>query len=333
MTSAVADRCTRARESAGLSLGQAASRLGMDRADLMAIEQDADRTSEAAPSMLPALAELYGVSLAWLRDGTRTPISEDIVRALDDASLYDTDRQYIIQLLETLPPGTEWDGGVPWECPLRDAQAAKIGVSIRAWRLRRGMSLSDLAAAIAVIPAYLTHVEEGVLPLSSVVRVDLEALGWREPVVRAVYYLAHPLAPTEEQIRACTGSLHPGDRSAAIRDGLAANLARAQRWLRWLRRSFPETTFIAPWIAAVLSGEDDADPTQREAGLVDACAVVPLLTGIVLCGGRVSSGMGHEAAAAKRAIDLTYYTDPPELTPHGTFEMWAGHLEIRGPRS
>ena len=51
---------------------------------------------------------------------------------------------------------------------------------------------------------------------------------------------------------------------APDRAGLEANLARAMRWLSWLRRSFPETTFIAPWIAAVLGGEDDADPDRAD---------------------------------------------------------------------
>jgi hypothetical protein len=73
------------------------------------------------------------------------------------------------------------------------------------------------------------------------------------------------------------------------------------RWLSWLRRSFPETTFVAPWIAAVLSGEDDGDPKQREAGLVDADTLIPRVDGVVLCGGRISSGMERECGRAIRA--------------------------------
>lgn len=74
------------------------------------------------------------------------------------------------------------------------------------------------------------------------------------------------------------------------------NIKRALRWLSWLRRSFPDVTFVAPWIAGVLSGEDDSDPVQREAGLVDADAVIQRLDGVVLVGGRISSGMGRESA-------------------------------------
>lgn len=113
-------------------------------------------------------------------------------------------------------------------------------------------------------------------------------------MTRQILYVAHPLAPTEDEI----ASRLPGSNDVARRDAtkwaLQDNLQRALRWLAWLRKSFPETTFIAPWIAAVMSGEDDADPAAREAGLVDDCAVVERCDGIVLCGGRISSGMRRE---------------------------------------
>lgn len=106
---------------------------------------------------------------------------------------------------------------------------------------------------------------------------------------RCVLYMAHPLG---------------GD--------VDGNLKRAMRWLHWLRRSFPETTFIAPWIAAVLAGASEDDPAQREAGLVDDCAVVALLDGIVLVGGRVSTGMEREAACHAVVFDLTELgSEPP----------------------
>jgi hypothetical protein len=111
-------------------------------------------------------------------------------------------------------------------------------------------------------------------------------------MTRLVVYVAHPL----------------GAPDAA---GLRANLERAMRWLTWLRRTFPETTFIAPWIAAVLAGEDDSDPAQREAGLVDAVAVIRIVHGVVLCGGRVSTGMQRERLAAMRTWDLTALGDEP----------------------
>lgn len=124
-------------------------------------------------------------------------------------------------------------------------------------------------------------------------------------MTRQVLYVAHPLAPTSEEIAGkesdllawAEGTGHPDparDPKHAAQLALQANLNRALRWLAWLRKSFPKTTFIAPWIASVMSGEDAMDPAQREAGLADDCAVVECCDGIALCGGRISSGMRRE---------------------------------------
>ena len=94
------------------------------------------------------------------------------------------------------------------------------------------------------------------------------------------------------------------------------NIKRALRWLAWLRRSYPGTTFVAPWIAGIMSGEDDADPAQREAGLVDCEATVQLLDGAVLVGGRVSTGMQRERASAVTVFDLTALGDEPPGDTH-----------------
>lgn len=118
-------------------------------------------------------------------------------------------------------------------------------------------------------------------------------------MTRLVVYVAHPLAPTPNQIQA------EADHPEPVNSALMRNLNGAMRWLAWLRRSFPGTTFIAPWIAAIYSGENDRDPRQREAGLVDAEAVIQRCDGIALCGGRVSGGMEEERAPANRCWDLT----------------------------
>jgi hypothetical protein len=145
-------------------------------------------------------------------------------------------------------------------------------------------------------------------------------------MTRPVLYFAHPLRPTEVEIAACRAdALDPEPVATALR----ANLARAQRWFCWLRRSFPETTFIAPWISAVLSGEDDSDPVQREAGLVDACAVIERCDGMVLCGGRVSSGMLRELRHTQRWWDLTCFLEPPDGGAPGGFVHWAAMREVR----
>lgn len=119
---------------------------------------------------------------------------------------------------------------------------------------------------------------------------------------RQLLYVAAPLRPTEDEIRyaeVCAGRLPDWGvtlQSVAINQ----NLQRAMRWLAWLRRSFPETTFIAPWIASVLSLDGDDSPTLREAGLVDDCAVVERCDGIVLVGGRISDGMRREMEHGQR---------------------------------
>lgn len=123
---------------------------------------------------------------------------------------------------------------------------------------------------------------------------------------RLVLYMAHPLG---------------GD--------VIGNINLAKRWLTWLRRSFPETTFIAPWIAAILAGEDDADPVQREAGLVDACATIKLLGGVVWVGGAVTDGMGREGESAIMIFDLTFLGIlPPRFpTPPGGFLAYVRNTE------
>ena len=122
-------------------------------------------------------------------------------------------------------------------------------------------------------------------------------------MTRQVLYVAAPLRPTEEEIEAASPmlgrkSILPIDLAQAVPSimaaALQANVNRALRWLAWLRKSFPETTFIAPWIAAVLAGADDTDPAQREVGIADACAVIERCDGIVLCGPRISEGLRRE---------------------------------------
>jgi hypothetical protein len=107
-----------------------------------------------------------------------------------------------------------------------------------------------------------------------------------------IHYVAHPVA---------------GD--------VPANLARALRWLKWLADRDHDTTYIAPWIAAIMSGEDDSDPYARTRGLRHDCNVVRRCDAIVLVGGRVSSGMAIERSTAITmgidVIDLTDLGDEP----------------------
>lgn len=115
---------------------------------------------------------------------------------------------------------------------------------------------------------------------------------------RTVLYMAHPLGKDVD-----------------------GNIKRALRWLSWLRRSFSGITFVAPWIAGVLSVGGDGTEEDREAGLVDDCAIVAKLDGVVLVGGHVSSGMARERDAAiasgNPVHDLTWIGEdsPPQPKP------------------
>jgi len=98
---------------------------------------------------------------------------------------------------------------------------------------------------------------------------------------------------------------------------VARNVERALVWLSWLRRMHPDAAIIAPWIAAILSGEDDADPEQRARGLRDCQATAARCDGVVLVGPRISSGMLAELAACRDAggwvSNLTALgVEPPE---------------------
>lgn len=136
-------------------------------------------------------------------------------------------------------------------------------------------------------------------------------------MTRQVLYVAAPVRPTEEEIAALLISCPRG--MSVFQFAIRANLDRAMRWLDWLRRRFPEVTFIAPWIASILAGADDSDPAQREAGMADNFAVIERCDGIVLCGGRISEGMRREMEHAEgcdqysTVYDLTSLrSEPPQ---------------------
>lgn len=113
---------------------------------------------------------------------------------------------------------------------------------------------------------------------------------------RRVLYMAHPVSPTSEELVELP--LEIGMTREEIAEVSSSpvrmNIQRAIRCLAWLRASFPETTFIAPWIASIQSQNGDDSPVLRESGLVDDCAVVERCDGIVLMGSRISSGMRRE---------------------------------------
>jgi hypothetical protein len=130
-------------------------------------------------------------------------------------------------------------------------------------------------------------------------------------VTKIVAYVAHPVA---------------GD--------VTANLARALRWLKWLSSGCPSVAFVAPWIANIMSGEDDSDPAARARGLEHDVAIVKRCDWIVLVGGRISNGMNVEKVVAQDwglwVADLTHLGDEPPA--HKTADLGLAELKANAPR-
>lgn len=157
---------------------------------------------------------------------------------------------------------------------------------------------------------------------------------------RRVIYVAHCLRPNEDDL----ADLHPlryyPEPDGREKIALCRNVKRAKVWRDWLRSTFAEVTFVAPWIGDVAMGDDDSDPAQRERGMRDNCALITKLDGVVLCGPRISAGMAAERDAWIRAADLVGIYDvgiydltslgatppPADMSETETFEHWASRI-------
>lgn len=132
-----------------------------------------------------------------------------------------------------------------------------------------------------------------------------------------VLYLAHPVAATPEQIERKRFETDPSYHHRLTESCIDDNLESALAWLGWLVKHTDWAISMPWWPYVKALGEDGAD--LRERGLRDDCAMAERCDGIILVGGRISSGMQRELdavrAAGGRVIDLTYLgPTPPE--PH-----------------
>lgn len=91
-------RYRRARELAGLSLGQASRLLDIGLVRLSDIELKR-REPENAERI--AMADRYGCTLAWL-DGATPAVPDDIARVIRDAALPDDDHARLLELLGSM---------------------------------------------------------------------------------------------------------------------------------------------------------------------------------------------------------------------------------------
>jgi len=83
---------------AGLSLGQAATLIGVNRALLQRFE--AGEVEFSSPSLLPKLARVYDVSIRWL-EGENNPLPYKLESAISKLSKDDADN--VRQLLQSQP--------------------------------------------------------------------------------------------------------------------------------------------------------------------------------------------------------------------------------------
>lgn len=112
-------------------------------------------------------------------------------------------------------------------------------------------------------------------------------------MIPSIWYVAHPVS---------------GD--------IKRNIANAKAWLRWLVDHEPGVALCMPWLP-YLDVLDDDNAEHRARGLRDACAMAASCSGIVLCGGRISSGMHDEIAAYKLRRGLIADLGIADLTEIG----------------
>lgn len=130
---------------------------------------------------------------------------------------------------------------------------------------------------------------------------------------RPLVYMAHPVAPTAEQLETWTQGSLDGVSPPSPGWVIQRNLIGARRWLRWFSINVPQWVVIAPWIAAVESvmeaGAEEREERARE--MIVCREVAGRCDAVVQVGGRVSSGMAEEGAAARTVVDLTWAGQEP----------------------
>ena len=94
------NRSRRARESSGLSLGQAARKLGVPCDQLRSVEENDMAYAEAD---LPRLAELYGVNLDWMSGRTELCDYAAVKKVRGADELPFRDRDMLAELFASLP--------------------------------------------------------------------------------------------------------------------------------------------------------------------------------------------------------------------------------------
>lgn len=113
-----------------------------------------------------------------------------------------------------------------------------------------------------------------------------------------VVYLAHPVAPSLANLEALWQWDNVTDERRSEM-AVERNLASARVWLRWLVEH-TDWAVSMPWMPYVET-LNDATSSHRHRGLRDDCLMAARCDAIILCGGRVSSGMAMERDAVQKA--------------------------------
>lgn len=93
------------------------------------------------------------------------------------------------------------------------------------------------------------------------------------------------------------------------------NLERARAWYKFLIECNPDMAFSAQWMVEVTLW-DDANPAQREAGLLRCMNDVERCDALILVGRKVSTGMARERDHAKAfKLQVIDWTGPDREWP------------------
>jgi hypothetical protein len=150
-----------------------------------------------------------------------------------------------------------------------------------------------------------------------------------------VVYLAHPVAPTDGQIEsarlrleAAVDDYFAADHADAVEMAVSFNLTNARIWLRWLVEH-TDWAISMPWMPYVET-LSDATSSHRHRGLRDDCLMAARCDAIILCGGRISSGMAMERDAVQKAGKAVVSLIDLGALPPGELELKERRLPEAG---
>jgi hypothetical protein len=105
---------------------------------------------------------------------------------------------------------------------------------------------------------------------------------------------------------------------------IPGNLARAERWMKWLLATFPDVDIVADWIlwCRVL---DDTNPVDRERGLRFDEEIISRMDDFIIVGCSISGGVDRETDIALesgvRVVNLIELGDEPPMLSESALDL------------